>query len=354
MKHSKYCIIGAGLSGLTTAYKLLQNGESDFIILEARDTIGGRLSTINSIDFGAAWLQNYHSNVLDLIKELGLKTFNQYTTGKSILMYNTMAPPHYFESGPNAPSALRIAGGSLTLIQALAEKVSDKIRLNTKIESLSAASQNATIASNNGHFSVEKIIITLPPKLASNLKYNPELPEHLHRAMSTTHTWMSNAIKVGINYKIPFWKTKGFSGTLIGQVAPVVELYDHSNYDESAFALMGFVNESLRALSANERKTQIISYLEKHLGTEAKNYSQYLEKDWSKDEFTSVKSLNSYYLSPRYGDPVFNSFYLMEKLWFSGTETAPPHGGYMEGAVTSGIIAAEKLLNKTLEKPLKL
>ncbi len=348
MKHSKYCIIGAGLSGLTTAYKLLQNGESDFIILEARDTIGGRLSTINSIDFGAAWLQNYHSNVLDLIKELGLKTFNQYTTGKSILMYNTMAPPHYFESDPNAPSALRIVGGSLALIHALAEKFLDKIRLNTKVERISAVSQNATIETNNGHFSAEKIIITLPPKLASHLKYNPELPEHLHREMTTTHTWMSNAIKVGINYKTPFWKTKGFSGTMIGQVAPVVELYDHSNYNESVFSLMGFVNESLRELSANDRKKQIITYLEKHLGAEAKNYSLYLEKDWSKDEFTSVESLNSYYLSPKYGHPVFNSFYLMEKLLFSGTETSPKYGGYMEGAVNSGVIATEKLLCKTL------
>ncbi len=343
-QHSKYCIIGAGLSGLTTAYKLLQNGENDFIILEARDTVGGRISTKNNIDLGAAWLQNYHSNLLDLINELELKTYNQYTAGKSILMYNTMAPAHYFETDPNAPSALRIAGGSLALIEALSKKFSDKIILNTKVKGISTVNQNATILSNNGIYSCEKIIITLPPKLASTIIYDPELPEHLQRAMDNTHTWMSNAIKVGINYKTPFWKANGFSGTMVGQVVPVVEIYDHSNYNESSFALMGFVNESLRALKTNNRKEQIIAYLEKYLGPEARNYSDYFEKDWSKDEFTSVKSLNSYYLTPKYGNSVFDTFYGSKSLLFSGTETSPQHGGYMEGAVISGFIAAEKIL----------
>lgn len=346
-QHSKYCIIGAGLSGLTTAYKLLQNGETNFTVLEARERVGGRLFTLKDIDFGAAWLQNYHSNLLTLIGDLGLKTVSQYTTGKSVLMYNTMATPHYFETDPNASSAFRIAGGSLALIEALSKKVSDKIILNTKVEKLSAIGQNIIITSNNGTFSAEKTIITLPPKLASTIVYNPELPEHLQRVMETTHTWMSNAIKVGIHYKTPFWKTKGFSGTMIGQTAPVVEIYDHSNYNNSVFALMGFVNENLRAISTNDRKAKIIKYLTKHLGSEAQNYSNYLEKDWSKDGFTSIKTLNSYHLTPKYGDPVFDSFYLMKNLLFSGTETAPQYGGYMEGAVISGLITAEKLLHKT-------
>ena len=77
--------------------------------------------------------------------------------------------------------------------------------------------------------------------------------------MKQTHTWMSNAIKVGLTFATPFWREKNFSGTIIGQVGALTELYDHSSADNKTFALMGFVNEGLRALSATERKERFYS-----------------------------------------------------------------------------------------------
>ena len=105
---SKYCIVGAGLSGLTTAYQLLQQGEEDFVILEGRDKIGGRIHTQDGIDLGAVWFQHHHSNLSQLIIDLGIEKFEQYSKGKNVLVYNTMAPAHYFESETNEPSAYRI------------------------------------------------------------------------------------------------------------------------------------------------------------------------------------------------------------------------------------------------------
>ena len=48
---SKYIIVGAGLSGLTSAYQLEKAGETDFVILESRDRMGGRIHTNDGIDF---------------------------------------------------------------------------------------------------------------------------------------------------------------------------------------------------------------------------------------------------------------------------------------------------------------
>jgi len=343
-KHSKYCIIGAGLSGLTTAYSLLKKGETNFVILESRNRIGGRLLTKNTVDLGATWLQNYHSNLLELIKELGLTTFNQFSKGKSILVYNTMTSPHYFETDSNAPPAMRIVGGSLALANALAEPLEDKIILNTKVKSITETGNNIIISTNNGYFSTEKAIITLPPKLANQLLFTPPLPEHLQREMDNTHTWMSNAIKVGISYATPFWKTIGFSGTIVSQIAPLTELYDHSSHNASSFTLMGFANETLSPLSVSDRKEIILKHIERYLGKETRNYLNYFEKDWSLDEFTSSKKLNSYYLTPKYGNPIFDKFYVNKTVLFSGTETASQYGGYMEGAVISGLNAAKKVL----------
>lgn len=106
---------------------------------------------------------------------------------------------------------------------------------------------------------------------------------------------------------------------------------------------MGFVNEALRELTTTKRKERIMDYLSKHLGEEVLNYLSYEEKDWSDDWHTSCESIKSLYLSPKYGNPIFQKAYLNEKVLFAGAETAPTYGGYMDGAIESGLIAADKL-----------
>lgn len=342
---SKYIIIGAGLSGLTTAHTLLKNGESDFIILEGRDTIGGRINTKNGIDLGATWFQNHHTNLDSLIDVLGLHKFEQYSKGQSVLVYNTMAPAHYFESQQNTPSAYRITGGSQAIIHKLSEALKDKIQLSTPVLELLDDSKTIQVKTEQTIFSTKKVVVTIPPKLAANLSYAPALPVNTIGVMKHTHTWMSNAMKVGLLYNRPFWRDKGLSGSVIGQVGPIIELYDHCSYDDQNFGLMGFINEGLRDVSPAQRKDRILSYLEKYLGEEVNSYTSYFEKDWSQDKFTSCKNLKSVYMSPQYGHEVFESFYFDNKLFFSGTETSPIYGGYLDGAVYSGIRAAEKIMS---------
>ena len=111
---SKYVIIGAGLSGLTTAYMLHKSGENNFKILDSRNRVGGRILTRNAIDFGATWFHNHHTNVVSLLEELEISKFYQYNIGKSILVYSSMAPEQYFENDPKVPSAYRISAVSYT------------------------------------------------------------------------------------------------------------------------------------------------------------------------------------------------------------------------------------------------
>jgi len=346
--HSKYIIVGAGLSGLTTAYALIENGEKDFIILEARDRIGGRIHTKNGIDLGATWFQDHHTNLFKLLSDLSINKFEQYSKGKSVLVYNTMAPAHYFESQHNGSSAYRIADGSIAIINKLANALTDKTHLNTIVTAISESQDILNVITEYKTYSAEKVIITIPPKLASGIDFSPKLPENLLQTMKSTHTWMSNAIKVGILFDQPFWKENNFSGTIIGQVGPVIELYDHCSYQGNSYALMGFINEGLRDTTAEIRKEKILSYLEKYLGEEVKNYTAYFEKDWSKDRQTSCENLKSVYMSPQYGHEVFNQWHYSGKLLFSGTETSHVYGGYLDGAVHSGLNAAKKLLNKEL------
>lgn len=342
--HSKYIIIGAGLSGLTAAHELIKYQEKDILVLESRDRIGGRIFTKDAVELGATWYQNYHAHVSKLINELEIDTFEQFSKGQSVLVYNSMAPAHYFETDPNAPAAKRIGNGSINLIARLAKKIQNNIVLSTTVSKVSEADNKIIVSTNHETFSCEKLIISIPPKIIKRITFEPPLPNTLLDISNNTHTWMSNAIKVGLTFKTPFWRDKNLSGTIIDQIGPVIELYDHCNIDDTKFSLKGFLNEGLRDLPFEERKERILSYLVTYLGLEIRDYINYYEKDWSKDINTSCESLKSVYMSPNYGNAVFQKFYMNEKVVFSGAETSPIHGGYMDGAVYSGINAVNMLL----------
>lgn len=335
-KYSKYIIIGGGLSGLTTAYHLHKRGEMDVTILESRDRAGGRILTNSGIDLGATWFQSHHENLHGLLDELGISKFSQFASGKSVLVYNTMAPAHIFESDPNAPSASRIAGGSEALIHTLLEKSQAKIYFNTPVSSISEVGNKMVVATGKETFEASYVISTIPPRITQRITFNPELPYVVSRAMEDTHTWMSNAMKVGLTFKYPFWREKNMSGTIIGQIGAVTELYDHTDYNDKTFALMGFINEALRDLNPAERKQKILDYLSQYLGREIMEFVLYEEKDWSQDKNTACEKIKSIYMSPRYGDSAFAKAYYSNKLLFSGAETSPVYGGYMDGAIYSG------------------
>ena len=342
---SKYLIIGGGLSGLTTAYYLNKQGETDVAILEARDRVGGRIHTQGGIDLGATWFQNHHEHVHKLLEELEIPQFSQHTKGKSVLVYSSMGPAHYFDSDQSVSAAGRITGGSKSLTQRLAKKAEARIFLETTVKTITDKGNHLIVETSKGVFEASHVICTIPPRITQRIDFSPELPYEVMRVMEDTHTWMSNAIKVGMTFKKPFWRDKNLSGTVIGQVGAVTELYDHNDASNETFALMGFVNEALRDLTSEQRKAKIIHYLKEYLGNEVQEYLSYEEKDWSLDLNTSCEKIKSIYMSPQYGNPVFAKAYYSNKLLFSGAETSPVYGGYMDGAIYSGIRAAQYFLD---------
>ena len=56
----KVAILGAGIAGLSAAYHLVEHGIKDFVVIEARDRVGGRIHTIKHngrpLELGAEWI----------------------------------------------------------------------------------------------------------------------------------------------------------------------------------------------------------------------------------------------------------------------------------------------------------
>ncbi|KAJ5383209.1 Flavin amine oxidase [Penicillium concentricum] len=124
-------IIGGGLSGLSTAKSLAAVNKS-FVILEARDRVGGRVLNANltgkgAQELGAAYVAPTQNRVLALAAELGLPTYKTYTVGNSTFYRNGTAR-HYQDNLGGIPP---VGIGSLV---ELASFMSDINTLASKVD----------------------------------------------------------------------------------------------------------------------------------------------------------------------------------------------------------------------------
>ncbi|HET7734473.1 MAG TPA: NAD(P)/FAD-dependent oxidoreductase [Nocardioidaceae bacterium] len=87
MKQYDVIVVGAGVTGLTCAYRLSQQGRS-VLVLEARDRVGGRLRTEtygeHDFEIGGQWVSPDQDALLSLLDELGLSTYPRYRSGGSV------------------------------------------------------------------------------------------------------------------------------------------------------------------------------------------------------------------------------------------------------------------------------
>lgn len=349
----KIIILGAGLSGLYLGYQLKKQGFT-IKVLEANTRIGGRIFTKQSyntnIELGATWLWKYNKELIALCKELDISLFEQNMKGDALFEANQFNAPQRFQLPKNQEISYRIVGGTSTILNKLKENFTDaELLLNQKAITIKEDINELKVETKNTVFSADIIISTIPPQLLVNsIDFSKKLNKELIQIANSTHTWMKDSIKFAVVYKTPFWKEKGLSGVGFSNVGPFTELYDHSNFENKHFALMGFLNGNLSNETKEYREEKVANQLNVFFGNEGKNYLSYEEKVWTQDEFLTTKD-NSF-LVPHFnnGNQIYQQEFLKGKFTIGGSETSPSYGGYMEGAIFRGNQIALQLKNRFL------
>ncbi len=337
---SRILIIGAGLTGLATAYYLQKAGYPTTVI-EARDRLGGRIYTTRTeagvpIEMGATWLGKKHSHLIALLDELGIGIKEQYLGDRAIYEPLSTSPPQWVQLPPNDEPSYRIAGGSSHLIETLAEGLPSDIRLGEVVEAIQFEAGQFSVQTNKEIVTADFVVSTLPPKLlVDTIRFAPELPADMRAIAQRTHTWMGESIKVGLAFDRPFWLEPNSGGTIFSNVGPIPEMYDHSDSVSGHFALKGFFNSAFHSLSLEERQAMVLKQLRKYFGDTIDQYSAYEELVWQQEPFT-FQSYSEHVLPHQHnGHAIFREPSFEGRFFLGGSETAPQFPGYMDGAVQS-------------------
>jgi len=323
----KITIIGAGLSGLYAAY-LLKN-KYEITIIEARDRVGGRILTKDTHDLGPSWVWSHHKNVLAIINEFNLTLEPQYTKG--LALYQTPSAVERFTPPPSAPQA-RVVGGLGKLIDVLMSELQTiEIHLNQEVYKVLDTDTTLHVKTSSMQIESDIVLMTLPPRLASKIEYNPALDSTVLQSLQNTPTWMGHSRKCVIEFNKDFWKDAGLSGFCFSHSGLFSEIHDASTHKHPA--LFGFVNSKV---DEHDIEAAAIKQLVELFGEEANTYTNFYDISWRNEKFSATNEDKSLRKHPEYG---FSLSACNNKLHFISTESSYEAGGYLEGAV----IAAKEI-----------
>lgn len=345
MTDTTVAIIGAGLAGLNAA-RLLHRAGIDFHLFEARDRAGGRILTVDEMgglaedgfDLGPSWFwPQMHPVMAELVNELGLPFFAQYSTGDLVFERTPREIPQRVPEFAQEPSSMRLAGGTAALVRALmCDLPLDRLHFSAPVTALRLMGESVEVIASGRIITARYVIAALPPRLfAEKLMLHPApVSSDLNRWQATA-TWMAPHAKVLALYDRPFWRDAGLSGLAQSMVGPLTEIHDATTASGKA-ALFGFAGVPAANRAAVGEETLIRSAIQQLIrlfGSEAGSPRATLVKDWARDPWTAAKAdaVATAHPAALIEDWVTGEW--RGRLFVAGSEASPSDPGYLAGAV---------------------
>ena len=343
-------VIGGGLSGLALADHLQRVGIA-YRLLEARARFGGRIKVASvgeaGFDLGPSWFWPGQPRMAAMAKRFGLTVFDQYSKGT--LCYEDEAGAIHRDLGfSSMEGSYRIQGGIAALIDGLVARLDRKnIMTGAVVKTVRDMAGVAVELQSGEVIKGKRAVLAIPPRVAANLTYQPELPSAAMNAMRSMPTWMGGQAKFVAVYDRPFWREKGLSGDAMSRHEPLIEIHDATDPKTGLGALFGFVGTTAGARhgQGDVVKTAAVQQLGRIFGQQALSPEKVFYQDWAEQvETASDLDLAPLTEHPAYGLPDALSGLWEKRLYMGSTEVATQFGGFLEGALEIAEHLAQELI----------
>ena len=248
-------------------------------------------------------------------------------------------------------SELQSMGSIWLSSEVLAIKDSDESDSEESDEKLKVVVTNTTTV-----LARHVVLAGLPPAQLLKIKFVPQLPEEVSKLLSLLS--LGSVRKYSLVYKAPWWRARGYSGSIryVNYSLPSLDpqrCFDNSPYSASRGVLTcmttGDVNRGLQRLSEEARRAALQSVVHGAFGAaEADESPQVVDKDWSRDAYSG--GANVFYPTGTFSSSwpgtlqVFFHHQLSSSIWIAGADYSHISHGYMNGAIGSGQAVAERLV----------
>jgi putrescine oxidase len=246
---------------------------------------------------------------------------------------------------PDQCLAYRVVGGSQLISIRLAERLGERVALNAAVREIRWGEDSVEVEADRVVAKGRRAIVAVPPNLTNSIRFRPALPAWRMRMAQAMSQGSIN--KVLAVYETPFWREDGLSGQGFAPYELVRELYDNSPPSASAGVLCTFLAgenaERAGRLGTEERRREVLQGMAKYVGARALEPVDYIETDWSAQEWTRGAYGTSF--GPggltRFRDDIRRP---VGSIQWACTDIAGVGHIHMEGAIRSGRRAAESCL----------
>ncbi len=403
----RVCVIGAGLAGLLAATTLADRGVEP-VVVEARGRVGGRvlsqqLANDAVAERGAEFVEAGQSTVTSVAERLGLalaplgigsaereprggvsttlqamraevarlarllEENRDLLTGRSVtqvlaelplepaaseaiagwLQVTWAHPVRQLAAGVlegvgaafSGQQSLRVVGGNQRIALRLAERLGPALRLGSPAEAVEWSPDGVRVRAAGDWVSADACVVAVPAAVLGRVSFDPPLPEwkadalgrvtygHVAKLVVPLAAPAPPSAVLSVPERFWTWTARGADG----RVQPVV----------SALAGSAPALERLRVPDGPTRWLERLRALRPDLALESGDRGAILAT-WSDDPWSG----GAFSTRPVGGRPDDDELLArpVERLHFAGEHTAGPWSGLMEGALRSGLRAADEVL----------